>query len=65
MGNLKVKKSAAKRFWVSGSGKIMRRKAGHSHLLRKKSSAQKRRLKMSTPLTSDNASRVKKILRVG
>ncbi len=65
MGNLKVKKSAAKRFWVSGSGKIMRRKAAHSHLLRKKTSTQKRRLKMSTPLTSDNASRVKKILRIG
>ncbi|MCD6219161.1 50S ribosomal protein L35 [Candidatus Calescamantes bacterium] len=64
MGNIKTKKSASKRFWVSGSGKIMRRKAGHSHLLRKKSGARKRRLKMSTPLTSD-ASRVKKILRVG
>ena len=44
MPKLKTRKSAAKRFRVSGSGKIMRRKAFKSHLLQKKSTARKQRL---------------------
>jgi large subunit ribosomal protein L35 len=40
----KTRKSAAKRFKITGSGKILHRRAGRSHLLAKKSSARKRRL---------------------
>jgi large subunit ribosomal protein L35 len=36
----KTKKSIAKRFKVTGSGKLMRRKPGHRHLLRNKTSKQ-------------------------
>jgi large subunit ribosomal protein L35 len=44
MPKLKTKKSAAKRFRVTGSGKkIMRRKAGKNHLLQHKSAERKRR----------------------
>lgn len=44
MPKLKTKKSAAKRFRVSGSGKkIMRRKAFKNHLLERKSKERTRR----------------------
>jgi large subunit ribosomal protein L35 len=44
MPKLKTRKSAARRFQVTGSGKIVRRKAYKSHLLQHKSSARKRNL---------------------
>ena len=40
----KTKKSAAKRFKVTGTGKIMRRKPGLRHLASSKSSKRKRKL---------------------
>ena len=39
----KTKKSIAKRFKLSGSGKLVRRSPGMRHLMRKKSVKQKRR----------------------
>jgi len=42
MPKLKTHKSAAKRFHVTGSGKIMRTKGGKSHLRRRKSASAKR-----------------------
>lgn len=44
MPKLKTKKSAAKRFSKSGTGKLLRSKAYRRHLLTHKSSKQKRRL---------------------
>ena len=41
---MKTNRAAAKRFRVSGSGKLMRRKAFKSHILTKKSRKRKRRL---------------------
>ncbi|APB32670.1 Ribosomal protein L35 [Gloeomargarita lithophora Alchichica-D10] len=41
---LKTRKSAAKRFQVTGSGKILRRKGMRNHILQKKSSLRKQRL---------------------
>ncbi|HIE52396.1 MAG TPA: 50S ribosomal protein L35 [Armatimonadetes bacterium] len=41
---MKTRKSVAKRFKVTGTGKLMRRRAGRSHLLRKKTSRRKRHL---------------------
>ncbi|MGB0563303.1 MAG: 50S ribosomal protein L35 [Spirulinaceae cyanobacterium] len=43
MPKLKTKRSAAKRFRATGSGKIRRRKAFKNHLLEHKSSQQTRR----------------------
>ena len=37
----KTKKSIAKRFKVTGSGKLMRRKPGHRHMLRNKTQKQR------------------------
>ncbi|EFA68965.1 Ribosomal protein L35 [Cylindrospermopsis raciborskii CS-505] len=44
MPKLKTRKAAAKRFRVTGSGKIVRRKAFKNHLLEHKTSGKKRSL---------------------
>lgn len=41
---LKTHKASAKRFRVTGTGKVVCRQAGRAHLLRKKSNARKNRL---------------------
>jgi len=46
---MKTRKSVAKRFKVTGSGKVMRRKPGHRHLLRRKSQKQKRAMRQDQP----------------
>ena len=47
MPKLKTRKAAAKRFRATGTGKIVRRKAGKSHLLEHKSSDKKRSMRQS------------------
>jgi large subunit ribosomal protein L35 len=44
MPKLKTRRSAAKRFKRSGSGKFMRRKAGKNHILEHKTTSHKTRL---------------------
>jgi large subunit ribosomal protein L35 len=44
MPKMKTHRGAAKRFKLTGTGKLMRRKAFRSHLLEKKSSTRTRRL---------------------
>lgn len=44
MPKIKTKRAAAKRFSVTGSGKLVCRRAGKRHLLTHKSRARKRRL---------------------
>jgi large subunit ribosomal protein L35 len=41
---MKTHRGAAKRFRVTGTGKVMRRKATGNHMLGKKTSARKRRI---------------------
>jgi large subunit ribosomal protein L35 len=43
-GKAKTRKAVAKRFKVTGTGKILRRKQGARHLLQCKNSKRKRRL---------------------
>ena len=47
MPKMKTKKSAAKRFKFTGSGKVKRNKAYGSHILTKKSSKRKRKIRKS------------------
>ena len=54
MPKVKTKRSAAKRFKKTGSGKIMRMKAYKSHILTKKSTKRKRNLRKSTELDHAN-----------
>jgi len=44
MPKMKTNRSAAKRFKVTGTGKIMHKKCGKRHLLRKRNSKEKRAL---------------------
>ena len=48
MPKMKTKRSTAKRFKVTGSGKLVRHHAYHSHILTHKSTKQKRRLRKAT-----------------
>ncbi len=43
-GKAKTRKSVAKRFKVTGSGRILRRKQGKRHILRRKNAKRRRRL---------------------
>ncbi len=55
MPKIKTHKGAAKRFKVTGSGKILRMKANKGHILTKKNAERKRRLsKMQEVSASDN-----------
>lgn len=58
----KTNKSVAKRFKITATGKIMYKRAGKSHLQRKKSQGAKRRLRRAVQLK--NPRMIKKILSV-
>ncbi len=62
MPKMKTKRSAAKRFKVTGTGKILRRKAYKSHLLAKKTQKRKRNLRKPTLVSSDDYKRVRAML---
>ncbi len=51
MPKMKTHRGAAKRFRVTGSGKIMRAKAYKSHILTKKSPKRKRNFRNEAALT--------------
>ncbi len=59
---MKTNRSAAKRFKITGSGKIMHFRAGKSHLLRKKNRKRKRHLKKIVEISSANISAVKRLI---
>jgi large subunit ribosomal protein L35 len=59
---LKTKRSAAKRFRLTGKGRIKRRRAYASHILTKKSSKRKRNLGKWTLVSSGDEKRVKQML---
>ena len=58
----KTHSGSAKRFKVSGTGKLLRQKAGRRHLLEHKSSRVTRRLDGVTVVAAADAPRVKKLL---
>jgi len=51
MPKMKTKKGAAKRFTKTGSGKLRRYRANHSHILTKKTRKRKRRLRKPTDVS--------------
>jgi large subunit ribosomal protein L35 len=57
-GKAKTRKSVAKRFKVTGSGKLLRRKQGKRHLAESKSRKRKRRLGKSAVVSDADASRI-------
>ncbi len=62
MPKMKTDRGAAKRFKITGTGKIMRRKAFRSHILEKKSSVRTRRLAREAQVTGGDAKQIKKML---
>ena len=62
MPKMKTKRGAAKRFKVTGSGKIKRKKAYKSHILTKKSRKRKRSLRKSTLVSDGDIGRVRRML---
>jgi large subunit ribosomal protein L35 len=59
---MKTKKAAAKRYQITGTGKVMHRKPGMNHILSKKTSARKRALGMDGELTGREAARAHELV---
>ena len=62
MPKMKTKKSAAKRYTFTGTGKVKYKKQNLRHILTKKSSKRKRKLRHSGILSSADSATVKKQL---
>ena len=62
MPKLKTNSGAKKRFSLTGTGKVKRRHAFHSHILTKKTKKQKRNLLGSTIVDSTNMKQVRDLL---
>ena len=62
MPKTKTNSGAKKRFVLTGSGKIKRQHAFHSHILTKKTKKQKRNLCYSTLVDTTNVAQVKQLL---
>jgi large subunit ribosomal protein L35 len=62
MPKMKTHRGAAKRFRVTGTGKVMRRKAYRAHILEKKPSKRTRRLGRPAEVTGGDKAQVKRLL---
>ncbi len=62
MPKLKTRKAVAKRFKITGTGKVVHYRAGKRHILGKKSAKRKRRLSKPKVLTGTQAKMIKKML---
>ncbi len=65
MPKMKTRSSAKKRFKLTGSGKIKRRKAYKRHELGHKSKSQKRRLSGYAVVKKSEEGRIKQMLCIG
>ena len=62
MPKIKTNRAAAKRFKVTGTGKLKRNKAYKSHILTKKSTKRKKNLRQATITDATNVKNMKKVL---
>jgi large subunit ribosomal protein L35 len=62
MPKMKTHRGAAKRFKVTGTGKILRRKAYRDHLLEHKPTRRTRRLGREAEVTGGDKKRIKRML---
>lgn len=62
MPKLKTRKSAAKRFKKTGTGKFMHNRAGRRHLQSKKSAKRRRHLRQAAVTKSTELARIKSSL---
>ena len=64
MPKMKTDRGAAARFQVTGTGKVLRRKAYRSHLAEKKSSVRMRRLGRDVEVSTADRKQVRRLLGV-
>jgi large subunit ribosomal protein L35 len=62
MPKMKTDRGAAKRFKVTGTGRLRRRQAMRSHLLEKKSSSRTRRLAREVDVAPGDLRQVRRLL---
>jgi len=62
MTKLKTHRGVAKRFWVTGTGKIVRRRAAKSHLLTKKTRHKKHSLKKTVVLSRADRKTIERLM---
>jgi large subunit ribosomal protein L35 len=62
MHKMKTSKTASKRFKISATGKILRRRTRLNHLLTKKRESRKRRLRLGTQVFPGEVKQVKKLI---
>ena len=62
MPKMKTRRAAAKRFKLTGRGRIKRNKANHSHMLIRRSKSAKRKMRKSTLVDSAEEKRVRRML---
>jgi large subunit ribosomal protein L35 len=62
MPKMKTHRATAKRLRLTGTGKVVRRRAFRKHILEKKSSKRKRRLHHVVELSAPDARRARKLL---
>ena len=59
---MKTRKSFAKRFKITKTGKVLRRASGQDHFLAKKSGKKKRKLKKWVPVYGPIAKKIKRVI---
>ncbi len=62
MPKMKTRRSAAKRFKLTGTGRIRRNKANHRHMLIRRSNSAKRKMRLAGFVASAEEKRVRKML---
>ncbi len=62
MPKMKTHRGAAKRFKITGSGKVMKNNSHKRHILEKKSPKRKRQLRHAEVASKADAQRVKRLL---
>ena len=62
MPKFRTRRAAAKRFKVTGTGRIKRRKAYKSHILTKKSQKRKRGLRQATLVSKADEKNARRVL---
>ncbi len=65
MPKLKTNRGAAKRFKLTGTGKVKRKKSGLRHILTNKSNASKRSLRKAGLVSDADSRAVKRMLACG
>jgi large subunit ribosomal protein L35 len=62
MPKIKTRRGAAKRFQVTGSGKVKRKRAYLRHILSTKTRKQKRHLRQGTLVDATNVKAIKRLI---